>query len=74
MILMMVVFLFPASPAPVSESMNYSVVVVGGIITLATVYYLISGRFWFTGPVITVADGSRSEGKQSDEKLSIGSA
>ncbi|PBL00212.1 hypothetical protein ARMGADRAFT_1116261, partial [Armillaria gallica] len=72
MILMMVVFLFPASPAPVAESMNYSVVVVGGVITLATVYYLISGRFWFTGPVITVADGS--EGKQSDEKLSIGSA
>ncbi|KAK0217680.1 amino acid/polyamine transporter I [Armillaria nabsnona] len=72
MILMMVVFLFPASPAPIAESMNYTVVVVGGIITLATVYYLISGRFWFTGPVITVADGS--EGKQSDEKLSIGSA
>ncbi|KAK0433562.1 amino acid/polyamine transporter I [Armillaria borealis] len=72
MILMMVVFIFPAAPAPVAESMNYTVVVVGGIITLATAYYFVSGRFWFTGPVITVADGS--EGKRSDEKLSIGSA
>ncbi|KAK0466149.1 APC amino acid permease, partial [Desarmillaria tabescens] len=57
MILMMVVFLFPAAPAPVAQSMNYTVVVIGGIITLATGYYLISGRFWFTGPVITLADG-----------------
>ncbi|KAK0481363.1 amino acid permease-domain-containing protein [Armillaria novae-zelandiae] len=57
MILMMFVFLFPAAPAPVAESMNYTVVVVGGIITLATVYYLISGRIWFTGPVVTVPDG-----------------
>ncbi|PBK76436.1 amino acid transporter [Armillaria solidipes] len=71
MILMMVVFLFPAAPAPVAESMNYSVAVVGGIITLATAYYFVSGRFWFTGPVVTVADGSG--GKQSDEKLSFGS-
>ncbi|KAK0433561.1 amino acid/polyamine transporter I [Armillaria borealis] len=69
MILMMVVFIFPSAPAPVAESMNYSVVVVGGIITLATVYYLISGRFWFTGPVVTVAD--RSGEMRSDEKLSI---
>ncbi|KAK0184573.1 amino acid/polyamine transporter I [Armillaria mellea] len=72
MILMMIVFLFPAEPGPVAESMNYTVVVVGGIITLATVYYLISGRFWFTGPVVTISDGSG--GKRSDEKLSIGSA
>ncbi|SJL15783.1 related to UGA4-GABA permease-also involved in delta-aminolevulinate transport [Armillaria ostoyae] len=71
MILMMVVFIFPAAPAPVAESMNYTVAVVGGIITLATAYYFVSGRFWFTGPVVTVADGSG--GKRSDEKLSIGS-
>ncbi|KAK0217681.1 hypothetical protein EDD85DRAFT_797906 [Armillaria nabsnona] len=69
MILMMVVFLFPASLAPVAESMNDSIVVVGGIVTLATAHYFVSGRFWFTGPVITAADGSGK--KRSEEKLSI---
>ncbi|KAK0209110.1 hypothetical protein DFS33DRAFT_1380588 [Desarmillaria ectypa] len=69
MILMMVVFLFPTAPAPVAQSMNYTIVVVGEIITLAAGYYWISGRFWFTGPVITLADGSME--KRSNEKLSI---
>ncbi|KAJ7683253.1 amino acid/polyamine transporter I [Mycena rosella] len=39
MIFMIVVFLFPAIPGPTSQSMNYTVVVVGGILALSLGYY-----------------------------------
>ncbi|KXN82731.1 hypothetical protein AN958_02223 [Leucoagaricus sp. SymC.cos] len=59
MLLMIVVFLFPAVPGPTSQSMNYTVVVVGGVISLSLGYYFFpkyGGRYWFTGPVHTIED------------------
>ncbi|KAJ3758082.1 amino acid/polyamine transporter I [Lentinula raphanica] len=59
MIFMIVVFLFPASPEPASQSMNYTVVVVGGTILLSLGYYFFpvyGGKHWFTGPVHTIVD------------------
>ena len=32
------------------DSMNYAVVIVGSIGTLATVYWIVSARHWFVGP------------------------
>ncbi|KXN86792.1 hypothetical protein AN958_09643 [Leucoagaricus sp. SymC.cos] len=59
MLVMIVVFLFPAVPGPTSQSMNYTVVVVGGVISLSLGYYFFpkyGGRYWFTGPVHTIED------------------
>ena len=52
-----VVFLFPATPATGVEDMNYTVVVLGGVLILSLVYYYFpkyGGKNWFTGPVPTV--------------------
>ena len=54
---MIIVFLFPAAPSPTSHTMNYTVVVVGGTLTLSLGYYLFpkyGGIHWFTGPVETI--------------------
>ncbi|KAF9010827.1 amino acid/polyamine transporter I [Cyathus striatus] len=51
---MILILLFPTNPGPSSIDMNYTVVVVGGIIVLSLVYYFFpvyGGRHWFTGPV-----------------------
>nr|GAT58958.1 GABA permease [Mycena chlorophos] len=67
MIFMIIVFLFPPLAGPVSErSMNYTVVVVGGVLVLALAYYFVprwGGREWFVGPVETV---ERERGKELD--------
>ena len=57
MVFMIIVFLFPAEPSPNPQTMNYSVVVLGGTILLSLGYYffpIYGGRYWFTGPVDTV--------------------
>ncbi|TRM69185.1 amino acid/polyamine transporter I [Schizophyllum amplum] len=57
MTFMIVVFLFPADPAPDSSNMNYTLVVVGGVLLLSLGYYYLpvyGGAHWFTGPVATV--------------------
>lgn len=60
------VFLFPSTPRPGPASMNYTIVVLGGVFILALVYFyfpVYGGRYWFNGPV-------RTFGKLSDSKLS----
>jgi hypothetical protein len=76
MIFMIVVFLFPTAPSPTSESMNYTVVVVGGTIFLSLGYYFFpkyGGMYWFTGPVhtIEIKDGAGDGEKQSNLENSI---
>jgi len=74
MIFMIVVFMFPATPGPTSQSMNYTAVVVGGTIFLSLGYYFFpkyGGRHWFTGPVETIGHSQQPEGSTSsheDEK------
>ncbi|KAJ7697014.1 hypothetical protein B0H17DRAFT_928678, partial [Mycena rosella] len=51
---MAVVLMFPSAPNPSAETMNDTVVVMGGVLFLAAVYYLFpnyGGRHWFQGPV-----------------------
>ncbi|KIK52793.1 hypothetical protein GYMLUDRAFT_207812 [Collybiopsis luxurians FD-317 M1] len=61
MVFMIVVLMFPTAPAPTASSMNYTVVVVGGTLLLSTLYYLVSGRLWFSGPVCTVDGGANAD-------------
>ncbi|KAJ7724805.1 amino acid permease-domain-containing protein [Mycena metata] len=51
---MTIVLLFPSFPDPNAETMNYSVVVLFGVLFLALAYYYLpyyGGRHWFKGPV-----------------------
>ena len=57
MTFMGVVFLFPATPGVGVGDMNYTVVVLGGVLILSLAYYYFpkyGGKNWFTGPVQTV--------------------
>jgi hypothetical protein len=52
-----IVFLFPSTPTVGVGDMNYTVVVLGGVLTLSLVYYYFpkyGGKNWFTGPVPTI--------------------
>ncbi|KAJ7583267.1 amino acid/polyamine transporter I [Mycena floridula] len=76
MIFMIVVFLFPAIPGPTSHSMNYTVVVLGGVLILALGYYFFpvyGGKNWFTGPVETIAHLHQAS-SDADEKETRSSA
>ncbi|KAF7297454.1 GABA permease [Mycena indigotica] len=74
MIFMIIVFLFPPIPGATSQSMNYTVVVVGGILLLAVGYYFFpkyGGRYWFTGPLETISHAAPSNSSMiEDEKAS----
>ncbi|KAJ2927013.1 hypothetical protein H1R20_g10097, partial [Candolleomyces eurysporus] len=57
MTVMSIIFLFPTSPTTTVGDMNYTVVVLGGVLFLSMVWYYIpvyGGIYWFTGPVKTV--------------------
>ncbi|KAF8841440.1 amino acid transporter [Paxillus ammoniavirescens] len=54
MMMMMVVLCFPSAPQPQVPSMNYTSVVLGGVMTLAMIWYyfpVYGGVHWFQGPV-----------------------
>ena len=63
MIFMTIVFLFPATPQTTVQEMNYTVVVLGGVLLLSLVWYyfpVYGGVHWFTGPVANVDTRSSS--------------
>jgi len=69
-----VVLMFPSAPAPVAATMNYTVVVMGGVLFLAVGYYYFphyGGRNWFTGPVANVQadldEGDSATGEKVDD-------
>ncbi|KAF8130903.1 amino acid/polyamine transporter I [Mycena galopus ATCC 62051] len=62
---MTVVLMFPSAPAPGAAAMNYTVVVIGGVLFLAVAYYYFphyGGKTWFTGPVSNVQVDAGAEG------------
>ncbi|KAH7884213.1 amino acid/polyamine transporter I [Phlebopus sp. FC_14] len=75
MAFMMVVLCFPSTPAPQVPDMNYTVVVLGGVMTLAMMWYyfpVYGGVHWFQGPISNTDSGQpRSSG---DEVVSAGDA
>ncbi|KAL0063973.1 hypothetical protein AAF712_009040 [Marasmius tenuissimus] len=71
MILMGVVFLFPATPTTDITEMNYSVVVLGGVMVLSLGWYYLpvyGGVHWFTGPVTTIEPSTPDGGGELFEK------
>ncbi|KAI8972562.1 APC amino acid permease [Trametes punicea] len=57
MLFMGIVFLFPISPDPAVPSMNYTIVVLGGVMFFSLVWYYFpkyGGVHWFRGPVSTI--------------------
>lgn len=57
MTFMSIVLLFPTTPQTNAQEMNYSVVVLGGVLFLSLVYYyfpVYGGVHWFKGPVTTI--------------------
>ncbi|KAA1473606.1 APC amino acid permease [Dentipellis sp. KUC8613] len=57
MCFMIVILVFPATPDPTAATMNYTVVVAGGVVILSLAYYYFpkyGGRYWFKGPIRTV--------------------
>lgn len=55
MLVVSVFFLFPTSPKPTVEGMNYTVVVLGAAMVLTIAWYYLpkyGGVHWFTGPVL----------------------
>jgi hypothetical protein len=47
---------FPSAPNPSPSTMNWAILMLGGPIVLATVYYLLGGRKTYTPPDETVDD------------------
>ncbi len=61
MAFMSIVFLFPSSPQSDVASMNYTVVVFGGVMALSLIWYYLpiyGGVHWFTGPVRNITSSS----------------
>ncbi|ESK88339.1 gaba permease [Moniliophthora roreri MCA 2997] len=69
MMLMAVILCFPAEQQVGANTMNYTALVLGGVVLLSTLYYffpVIGGRYWFEGPAVTIAgDGESKIGSDS---------
>jgi len=54
-ILSVYVFMFfPAATPVVPSSMNWGIVIYGGTVSFATIYYMVFGRFRYVPPVALV--------------------
>jgi amino acid transporter len=47
---------FPSAPNPTPVSMNWAILMVGGVVFSATVYYVVYGRYQYSPPNETVED------------------
>jgi amino acid transporter len=64
--------LFPSVPRPNSAEMNWAVLMVGGVVVFASIYYFISGRKQYSPPIDTVEDYiMRGEAGVSEKDVSV---
>jgi len=52
--LVLIIAFFPGIPDPTSATMNWSVVVLGGVVVFSAVYFVLYGRKSYDGPVAYV--------------------
>jgi archaellum biogenesis protein FlaJ (TadC family) len=78
MIFMTIVFLFPSTPQTSIQQMNYTVVVLGGVLLLSLIWYYFpkyGGVHWFTGPVpnvnIRTSSPQSINSEKGDEKVDV---
>ncbi|KAH0834010.1 amino acid/polyamine transporter I [Lanmaoa asiatica] len=69
MTFMNIVFFFPTTPQTSIPSMNYMVVVLGGVLSLSLIWYyfpVYGGVYWFTGPVRNVDNDDAANNASRD--------
>jgi len=72
MTFMSIVFLFPTTPHTDTTNMNYTVVVLGGVMILSLVWYYFpkyGGVHWFTGPVSNIGFIEEHQRKELEESV-----
>lgn len=65
--IMLVILCFPSTPGPQVAAMNYTSVVLGGVMLLAMGWYyfpVYGGVHWFRGPAFNVEDKTGSAGHE----------
>lgn len=72
---MTTVVMFPTTPNPAADTMNYTVVVLGGVLILAFLYFyfpVYGGVHWFQGPIrnISAAVEKKAEAEAKGEIIS----
>ncbi|KAG6914602.1 hypothetical protein DXG01_016378 [Tephrocybe rancida] len=70
MMFMSIVFCFPSTAVTDAPDMNYTVVVLGGILSLSVVWYYFpryGGVHWFTGPVRNIDDRAPEISRDSSD-------
>lgn len=73
MAFMIIVFSFPTTPTTNAASMNYAIVVLGGVLLLSLAWYyfpVYGGIHWFTGPVPNI-DADRTDGIRHEDSVSM---
>ncbi len=66
--------MFPTTPSPTAQGMNYTVVVGGGWIVLCIIYYyfpVYGGVHWFKGPMANVELETESLSKVERVSVSL---
>lgn len=75
MAVMSIVFFFPATPTTDTPNMNYTVVLLIGVLVLSLMWYyfpVYGGVHWFTGPVRNIGtDDERAEDVYGTDMLSV---
>jgi len=83
MLFLGIAFLFPTSPQTDVQDMNYTVVVLGGVMLLSLAWYYCpkyGGVHWFKGPIATVEgfddsvyrkDARKSQADQADTPTTV---
>ncbi|KAJ6476235.1 amino acid/polyamine transporter I [Mycena sanguinolenta] len=71
MLFLGIAFLFPTTPQTDVGDMNYTIVVMGGVMLLSLVGYfmpVVGGKYWFKGPVanIVLAEADNDSQQESD--------
>lgn len=62
-----VIFVFPTVVPVTAQNMNYAIVYLGGIFAAAAVYWYVSGRKFYTGPLVE-AEVAFEDGGSSEEE------
>lgn len=49
-----VIFMLPTMYPVTEDTLNYAPVAVGGVLTLVIASWVLSARYWFSGPIVDV--------------------
>ncbi|KAL0954082.1 hypothetical protein HGRIS_005229 [Hohenbuehelia grisea] len=67
---MVVMLFFPPGSNTTAVDMNYAVVIIMGVFVFATLWWILSARHWFHGPIKNVDDASSTQSAPEKPNLS----